>query len=676
MKGFICLQILFCLLCTPAAGQENSIFFAIPPGITKTNPDSAYISRLIRRGGEVKGTDFDSAMALYRQALSISRDAGYAQGIARSLLYMGVSLLNVRKQYKESKALYLEAIPYCYLAAKEDPSLLPFAYECLAIAYSYESYYDSAFHLYYKALSEINKSGKVDSVRLLSVYANLGATFVATGQDGQALFYLRKATWLAEQRNDSVHLAQSYFNMANLYSDISKDSAVSVSLDSARYYWDAAILRYKWLSDTGEIQRVYTFIGASYLIRKKREEGLKYFRAAMAADPAGAATNLHLQQALGGVYHEAGNYQKAIPYFKQVLALCRRYGMRQPMLHAYWSLADSYDKTGNGHLAFIYQREYSFLTDSLMNEHMVKSINSMEVKYRTREKDKMLVQQDLLLHYKESKLREKNLWIGGIALSGFLFILLLANVFRHRQRSQKEKMVIMERDREVERLHAIMEAEEQERNRIARDLHDGVGVLLSAAMMNYTVLGKKSNPLPPLAEDAYREGLEILQEMQKEIRVIAHNLVPDVAARQSLAEAVQTLVKRIGQSRDIKIGLRMYGRVATLEPERSLSVYRMLEELIQNVIKHADATELQIQLLFHEEQLHIVVEDNGNGFDTEQASGGMGLQNLYSRAEKLNGHLSILSGKGSGTTVAFEVPYHKGGAIREPEAENNDEKTA
>ncbi len=657
VKRRIYLPVLFCFLCITAAGQERNISF-------KTNPpDKASVARLIRQGTRFKRTDPDSAIALNKEALSISRDLRFNQGIARSLMNLGVCLFSAQGHFKQSKALFLEAIPYCYLAAGENPGLVPDVYINLGNVYAHESYYDSAFYFYYIALGEINRNPKKDSTQLLLAYINIGGTLGRTGQDRQALYYLQKSASVAMNLRDSARLARSYASTASIYT--------LVNMDSARYYWDLAIPIYQQLSRKEEIQRIYTSIGTAYMMQQNPEKALPYFHAAVAADSASAAGNAYLQQALGGRYHEEGNYKKAIPYFKRALALCEQQGMRQPMRHAYWGLASSYAQTGNDRLAFTYQQKHSLLIDSLMNEDMAKTINKMEVQYRTREKDKILTQQNLLLQYKESKLREKNLWIGGIALSSSLSILLLINFFRHRQKIRKEKMITMERDQEAERLQAAVEAEEQERNRIARDLHDGVGVLLSAAMMNYTALGKKDNPWPLSATDTYQEGLKILQEMQKEIRVIAHNLVPDVAARQNLAEALQTLIKRIEQGRDIKIELSLYGRVTTLEPERNLSVYRMMEELIQNVIKHAEATQIQIQLMFHEEQLNIIVEDNGKGFDTEIASGGMGLHNLHNRAEKLNGHLSIVSQKGSGTTVEFEVPYHKGEKNQASEIEGN-----
>jgi len=332
---------------------------------------------------------------------------------------------------------------------------------------------------------------------------------------------------------------------------------------------------------------------------------------------------------------------------------------------AYKTLSYCYAFLGDTLNSRKYERLRFLLADSLLNEDIVRSVRQTEALYRISEKDKKLAENKAALY-------RQRYWLAGSIGCGLVLLISLLALIRNNQqkrRLESEQIQSWEQQKKIEYLHVKAEAEEQERTRIARDLHDGVGVLLSAAMMNYTVLGKKNNSLSVSTTDTYREGLEILQEMQKEIRVIAHNLVPDIAARHDLAEAVQTLVRRMDQDGKMKIDLHLYGAVTPLEPERSLSVYRMIEELIQNVMKHAAATRMLIQLMFHEEQLNIIVEDNGKGFDTKVASGGMGLKNLNARAEKLDGYLSIVSHKGSGTTVELEVPYH---GVSKDQQENAD----
>ncbi len=638
--------------CTVASGQERNM------SIGRLHKAEDQVLALIRQGLQVNKYAPDSAISLYRSALSESRRLGYSRGMAYALINLGSCLYNYKEQYQESKAAFTECLPYCYLGAADDRSLFPQIFNNLGLLHFTEGYYDSAIHWYHKAIMSINKDNIKDTGLLLSVYANMASALIAAGQVDQALYYVQQYNKTPVAWKDSAAQAQKYYSTGVIYYR-------KKNIDSATYYWGLSADLYKGLNNWSRVQMNYTALGTMHSLEGDQQKAKLYFDSAIAASPSTARQNLHLQQGLGSIYINSGHYQLAIRYYKRSLVIAGQQGKRNEQIYAYWALAESYAKTGHNDLAYLYQRKHSQLLDTIRDKEIATIISRTEAQFRTKEISKELKQQKLLLHIKESQLREKNLWIGGIVLCGGLLVLLLINFYRNRQKLQKEKMAFIERNMEVRRLRSIMEAEEEERKRIARDLHDGVGVLLSAAIMNYATLGRKTGTVPLAGTETYQEGLDILQEMRKEIRTIAHNLVPELAYHRDLVKAIEVLISRMKQDGNVKIELHLYGQATILEPKQNDAVYRMIEELVHNVIKHAEATQLVIQLMFHDDRLNVIVSDNGKGFDTSAVSYGMGLQNLHNRTEKLLGHLSIVSHKGKGTTVELEVPYEEANRARE-----------
>ena len=206
-----------------------------------------------------------------------------------------------------------------------------------------------------------------------------------------------------------------------------------------------------------------------------------------------------------------------------------------------------------------------------------------------------------------------------------------------------------------QRTRAVVEAEEHERVRIARELHDGVGQLLAAARLNISRLESSGS------HEALQTGLQLLDESAREIRSISHAMMPTVLTSNGLVDAVAGLVQRISNG-----GLRgsidasaMEGRL-TVEQEAIL--YRVIQELIGNIIRHAKASEFSVQFVRHEDALNILVEDNGRGMpkSSEGNSDGIGMKNIRTRVHYLGGEVYWDSQTGKGTTVNIEIPLGNG----------------
>ncbi|RYZ49522.1 MAG: sensor histidine kinase [Sphingobacteriales bacterium] len=198
-----------------------------------------------------------------------------------------------------------------------------------------------------------------------------------------------------------------------------------------------------------------------------------------------------------------------------------------------------------------------------------------------------------------------------------------------------------------------MQGEEEERSRIARELHDGVNVLLSATKMSYAAMGKEHGGLSNA--QSYREVMGLLNNMGTELRTITYKLVPELLIQQSLPDAIETFCELIQKGNNIHFELQVYGTFTTLPPECCFAIYRIVQELVHNIIKHAEATQVLIELRSQDNLVSLTIEDNGIGFDPKAYGKGLGLKSVTSRVNDLYGRITFQSEQGIGTSIEIEI---------------------
>lgn len=306
-------------------------------------------------------------------------------------------------------------------------------------------------------------------------------------------------------------------------------------------------------------------------------------------------------------------------------------------------LGELYIKNNNYEKASQHLVTYAQYQDSIHeNEIEIKAADILE-KYNTAQKDLTIAQQDAEIAKQENA--KKRLIIiagglGGIALFGFLF-------FRQRQKNQKQQIVSLKNEKENVALRSLMAGEEKERSRIAKELHDGLGGILAAAKMH----ASKS--------ETSNKVVELLDTASKESRRISHNLLPESLLKKGLDQALKDFTSSVNDSGLIQADYQSINLDHNLPQPLQLSVYRIVQELLNNIIKHSGATEALVQLQQEPKKLIITVEDNGKGFSSEETEKGIGLQNIESRLSLLKGTLEIDSGGAKGTSVYIELELEK-----------------
>ncbi|MCB0436406.1 MAG: sensor histidine kinase, partial [Mangrovimonas sp.] len=215
----------------------------------------------------------------------------------------------------------------------------------------------------------------------------------------------------------------------------------------------------------------------------------------------------------------------------------------------------------------------------------------------------------------------------------------------------KEKRTL-EQQQQVISLQAMINGQETERTRIAKDLHDSMGGTFSTIKMYLSSLEHQITDKEQ--QTLLEKSNKAISHAASDMRRIAHNMMPEVLIKLGLIKAIQELVDNINSSKQLKIIFQHFGMVERLSGSFEIMLYRIVQELLNNIMKHSDATEAVIQFIKEENRLHVTIEDNGKGFQVLPEKKGVGLNSVKERVLYLNGKLSIDSEVSTGTTVTME----------------------
>lgn len=201
----------------------------------------------------------------------------------------------------------------------------------------------------------------------------------------------------------------------------------------------------------------------------------------------------------------------------------------------------------------------------------------------------------------------------------------------------------------------MINGQETERTRIARELHDGLGGLLSATKMHFMTINQSK--LENSNKEPLQKCLELLDRSNKDLREIAHSMMPEILLQKGLTSALQSYCDQLNGSRIISFEFHHFGIESRLKNNVEIIIYRIIQELLNNILKHSNASKAIVQISKEQNKLFITVEDDGIGFKLDQndQQPSAGIKNIRERIYYLNGNLSIDSKEGIGTTVYIEV---------------------
>ncbi len=254
------------------------------------------------------------------------------------------------------------------------------------------------------------------------------------------------------------------------------------------------------------------------------------------------------------------------------------------------------------------------------------------------------------------QVERRNLLLAILA-GTFMLALLLAYLFYNRRKLQQEAKLQTEVAKQQElATQAVLDAEERERTRIAADLHDGVGQSIMALKMNLSGISDYIEFKNPKAQKVFENALNLATDSAKEVRSISHQMMPNALIKSGLYSALREFISRV-EAPTLKINLNVSNLNEAIEPNIEKVLYRVIQESVNNVVKHAKASELNIQIAKNKDFIETTIEDNGVGFDSKGTDyEGIGLKNIRDRVAFLKGNVDISSQKGKGTLLAIQIP--------------------
>lgn len=459
-----------------------------------------------------------------------------------------------------------------------------------------------AFRLFRKGFAELEKSGTPHE--LTSAYDNFGVLFeMREDADSAELFY-SKALELKKTLNDSIGIPYSLNNLA-LIKMIKKDFAAAKELFDQAY-----ALRVLRNDEFGIIENL-TFYGDYFSAISNWKEAIRYY----------------LQSNL---LSEKLNYPRQQQYNSDQLSLC-------------------YEKAGMPREALAAARESGRLKDLLQREANNKTVLELEQRFKTAEKDRSIAQLE-----KTSAERKLYMLLIAAALIVVAFSSLIFLQWNRRKADAAKNLAILA-EREAG-LIAVFDATENERKRIARDLHDGIGQQLSGLKLGWeNLISKLSNKEEKELQQLNKLN-SVLDEACNDLRNISHRMMPKALQERGLLSALEELAQKSLGISGIIYSLEHFNVAGERFDERvELGVYRICQELISNILRHSKANDVTIQLYKSNRHLILIVEDNGIGIQNTDGEG-TGMRNMMTRIHTIGGEIIREDGPERGTVVTLKVP--------------------
>ncbi len=613
--------------------------------ILNAKPDTNKVKSLSDLCWDYRFISADSALIFGEQALRLAKKINFTKGIAQAYNDMAIIFID-RANYRRASE-YLDESMKIREQLYDLPGIASI-YNKLGIIDQKQGRLKEALEHQISALKIYQKLGQDKWIgyclnNIAIIHQNLGNL-------DKALEYHQKALEYRVKMKDELGEATSYGNMANLY------SRMHDTISAIGYYEKALSLSRRLRNDELISGNLSNMANIS-LAQKDYKKAMKIYRESLEirerlGDSKGISSTL---SRIGTVYTETRQYKEAAKALNRSLSIAKNISVTEEELSALLGLAKLMALTNQLDSSFVLMKTYIASKDSVYDARIKQQILDVQSQYET---DKL--EQDLELVKKDKEFTEIRLVQRKtqIMLLIFVFISIIgAGIFLfYRHQARQKATANAERISEQElRMSAVFQAQEEERRRIAKELHDGVGQTISAIKMNYQSLAQKASE-NNLVIDFNKIG-HMLDNAGKEVRSISHQMIPKELEQFGLVPAVEGMLNLNLEHSTVQYQFEHSGFEDRMGTHIELVLFRVLQELVSNVLKHSKASELNVQLVKLKSHVVLNVSDNGIGFDVEQKEkNGIGLLNIASRINGIKGHLHYESEPGSGTSVTIRTP--------------------
>lgn len=607
---------------------------------------------LLELANHFLNNNLDSCSLFAEEALVLSRNIKFSKGEMKALNVMG-NVLQRRQDVDAAMLMYKDALA---IAEKlNDKKGKAIAINNIAILYTDKNDYPKAMELYQEATRLEVEIG--DSTGMAEGYNNIGVIYYYMGDIARTAEYLEKSIVIEEKLGNKSVLKKGYINLGAIL-EYQKEYAKALD------YYTRAYELSKSLNDLKEMGICLHNMGGMLMSLGRYDEAEAKINEAIQikvklGDNKGLATTY---VNVGLLYQNRNNVNKAEEYYLKALNLAKSCGAGEVYKETHKYMATLKEKIGDFKKALEYERLFNAIQDSLFSQEMAIQVSELEVKYKAAEKDRdnlklraEVAEKDKESAAKDLRISRRNNWILGISGGAVILVLSLLVLMQQksrRARVEKERALAAERERGLQQLVSGIE---EERRRIARDLHDGVGQQISGIKLAVQNLADSQIENPKVA-DSLATLNNLLQDAGSDVRRISHEMMPKVLVEFGLIPALEDLFRKSFEGAGIAQQFDHFNFVDRLPQSIEITMFRVSQEIVSNILKYAKATHVSVQLYILEGIIIYSIEDNGVGMPTENNSNGHGLSNIRTRLQMVEGRLEVSSGTSGGTIFGIRLP--------------------
>jgi signal transduction histidine kinase len=615
----------------------------------KTSRGKSRVHTLLELCWGYRFVNADTARTYGLEALQLARQEGIEDYEAEALNNIGVTH-EAQGNYEEAQKYELQALEIRQRLG--DDSKTANTLNTLGIIHDEKGEYNQALSYYYDARRIYEKLK--DESKIAMVLTNIGIVMRAQKEYKNVVSNYRQALAIYEKLGNKFGVAACHSNLGAVYLNIPRyDSAIYYSLLASQEFEEQNIRQF--LPTT--LSNAAIAYDRSHQYEKSKEYFLKAKK--LHAEYQNKKELSFTLSQLARLESKLGNSSVAIADAQEALTMAENIKAMEQIMQAHQALAEVNANAADYKNAYREHVLFAEAKDSLFQKEKAKALLELQTKYETEKHKQEIALLNQENQLKSAALNRNYLVIGGLVL--LVALLLLVFYFWRYRSMQKQKAIAQEQKERLReaQIRAVIESQETERKRFASDLHDGMGQLIAALQLNIQAIKDKNDQEKSVA--LVENSEQLLIDIQQEIRNIAFNLMPPVLVKEGLVAAVRELIRRINKGSALKAQLAVHDVNQRLADVVEISVYRILQELISNILKHSKAAQLTVSFTGYEKEVIITLEEDGDGYDLnrfQQSTQSNGWRTIQTRLNLVHGSIdfdTVVGRKNNTTTLTIPL---------------------
>ncbi len=608
------------------SGQSGTLDSLIVE-LKKIEQDSAMVDALIDHAWTYRRVVPEVSLGLlqYLEEFEQENNFKYREDVKwyyYSLLYKDQS------NFEKSEDNLLKYINYN--AQKKDTVRMVFGHYSLSNLYFDFKFLDKSMEAAFKVLDL--KEGQKDTTLLVNMTRRIGAILTELNQYDEAMKFHNQAKALSLAARD-------YYLLADVYNDIGIIYEQTGPKDSMLFYYQQYLdLSTQYGSEHQQLYANYN-LGAAYSDFDEYQKAHDYFEKSMIlAQKTSSGLMFDFSKiSLAHMKTKLGDFDGSLSILKTLDAATKSTNVQQEL---YQQLYEVHYAKGQYKEAVDYHQKFKIISDTLLNRDIAKQINELNIQYESEKKNQEIKAQQLELRNSRLLLFTLGALLGAIVL-GFLFWnrnqRYKANLLKEKTRSQELEIEGLHKEKQLISMQSILTGQEEERRRIARDLHDNIGSMMAAIKFKIYSIKDDNEQLD-----------DMVGQVSDELRRISHNMTPLAFGLSGLEGAISDLGQELKRN-NIQVSNNTRDLEQIEDQDRAIMIYRVFQELVNNIIKHSEATQVQMSSSIEGPSLNMDIRDNGKGLDHQkwENSTNLGIKNIKSRIDYLGGEITLDNSKGT-----------------------------